>query len=96
MFKSKIGGMSKGMETWNSFDGTVKTIINVLPQEVTTYNGLQANVMTPINDNTELVISGGWADAYVSAIWKYTYASNSWQQLSNLLIARNGQLAIVI
>jgi len=96
MFKSIIGGMDKGMETWNSFDGTVKTIISEMPREVGEYYALQSNVMTPINDNTELVISGGWISVYASEIWKYTYASNSWKQLSNLLIARNGHLAIVI
>ena len=96
MLNSVTGGLSKGMEIWNSFDGTVKTIINVLPQEVGRANSLDTNMMTSINDNTELVITGGWASVYFSEIWKYTYASNSWQKLGNLQTARNAHLALVL
>jgi hypothetical protein len=84
------------MEVWNSFDGTVKTIINVLPQEVGRANPLDTNIMTSINDNTELVITGGWASYFISDIWKYIYVTNIWQKLGNLQIARNGHLAFLI
>jgi hypothetical protein len=84
------------MEIWNSFDGTVKTIINILPQEVGRGNSLDTNIMTSINENTELVISGGWASSFISEIWKYTYARNSWIKLGNLQTARNGHVAFLI
>jgi len=67
------------MEVWNSFNGTVRTVIDVLPQEVGRGLSLDSHVMTSINDYTELVITGGWDNGFVSDIWKFTYASNNWQ-----------------
>ena len=96
MLKSVLGGLGTGMEVWNSYDGTVKTITNVLPQEVGRSNPLDTNIMTSINDNTELVITGGWASVFISEIWKYTYASNTWQKIGNLQTARNGHLAFLL
>ncbi len=96
MLKSIKGGLSTGMEVWNSFDGTVKSIINVLPQEVGRDKSLDRNVMTSINDNTEVVIIGGYAAGFRSEIWKYTYARNSWIKLGNLQTARNGHVAFLI
>ncbi len=90
------GGVSKGMEVWNMFDGTVETITNMLPQEVGKTYALDKNVMTSINDNSELVITGGWANGFTSEIWKYTYAGNSWQKLGNLQTDRNAHIAILI
>jgi hypothetical protein len=84
------------MEVWNSFDGTVKTMTNLLPQEIGRLNSLDTNVMTSINEYTELVITGGWATDFISEIWKYTYASNSWQKLGNLQTARNAHIAFLI
>ena len=84
------------MEVWNSFNGTVRTVIDVLPQEVGRGLSLDSHVMTSINDYTELVITGGWDNGFVSDIWKFTYASNNWQLLGNLKTARNGHIAFLI
>ena len=96
MLISATGGLNTGMEVWNSFDGSVKTIVNFLPQEIEHSNTLDTNVMTSINENSELVITGGWANVFISEIWKYTYASNTWQNIGNLQTARNGHLAFLL
>ncbi len=84
------------MEIWNSFDGAIESITNVLPQEIGRVNPLDTNIMTSINDYTEVVITGGWADVFISEIWKYTYASKLWLKLGNLQTARNGHQAFLI
>jgi hypothetical protein len=84
------------MEVWNSFDGTVKTIANELPQEVGRSKSLDLNITISINDNTELVITGGWSNIFFAEIWKYTYANNSWQQLGNFKTARNHHIAFLV
>jgi hypothetical protein len=72
------------MEIWNSYDETVETVTALLPQEIGRQNCLDTSMMTSINKNTELVITGGWATTFISEIWKYTYASNTWEMIGNL------------
>ncbi len=90
------GGKSYGMEVWNSVDETVKTVTAILPQEIGRSNCLDTSVMTSINDNTELIITGGWATIFISEVWKYTYASNTWEMIGNLQTARNAHVAFLI
>jgi len=75
------------MEVWNSVDETVKTVTPILPQEIGRSNCLDRSVMTSINDNTQLVITGGWATIFISEVWKYTYASNTWEMIGNLQVS---------
>ena len=84
------------MEVWNTFDGTLIIISDVLPQEIGHTSSLDTSVMVSINDNTELVITGGWSNYFISEIWKYTYANNSWQMLGNLQTARSSHLAFLV
>ncbi len=53
---------------------------------------LNVFAMTSINYNTQLLMMGGWTGNFISDIWKFTFANNSWEFLGNLPTAR-GQMA---
>ena len=82
------------MEIWNPVDGSVKTIVAQLPQEIN--QPLNVATMISVENNTELVILGGYSAGYLSDVWKYKYLDNSWLKLRNLLSPRCEHVAIIM
>ena len=56
------------MEIWNPVDGTVSTIVDKLPREITTSQMMYKFSMTAIRNNTEILTIGGWASSYLSGL----------------------------
>jgi len=48
--------------------------------------------MISINNNSELVFTGGWSDEFLTEVWKYKYFSKSWELLGNIQIGRENHL----
>jgi hypothetical protein len=64
-------------------------VVTQVPQEIgqNTY-GFHKFLMTSINYNSQLMMFGGRADTWISDIWKFTLANQSWEFMGNLQAPR--------
>jgi hypothetical protein len=83
-----------GVEVWNIETGTVQTIVNQMPREIS--YSIQRGTMISISDNTELVFFGGWAGSFLSEVWKYNYPKNKWEMVGHIQNGRSQHLTIPV
>ncbi len=73
-----LGGYDKGMELWNPRASTVETIFEEIPGEEGELRGLKGSGMVSVEDDSEIILYGGWQGTYLKAVWKYVVSENSW------------------
>jgi len=79
------GGPSTGLEIWNINTGAVKLVVDKMPLEIITSLPVGGTSLIPINDNTELILMGGWGGAFYGLeVYKYNYPKNIFKYLGNL------------
>jgi hypothetical protein len=77
--------------------GVAQLVVDRVPLEIKTNWPLGASSLVSINDNTELVMIGGWGGSFVGAeVYKYNYAQNSFQYLGNLQLPIQKPLLIPV
>ena len=76
------GQYSSDLEAWNPEDGTVTSLADLQINN----ESLRSTQLIPINDNTELLMYGGYSrsDQYHDDVWKYSSATNSWAKVSKM------------
>ncbi len=72
-------------------------VVDRMPFEIETNWPIGPSSMVSMNDNTELVMIGGWGGTCVGAeVYKYNYARNSFKYLGNLQLPIQKPLLIPV
>ncbi len=76
-----MGGIGKGMETWNPNTHVVERLWDVTPpQEI----GIVQSKMVSLKGGQESLFYGGYLGSDQDDIWRYTSVNNTWKRYSLL------------
>jgi hypothetical protein len=81
------GEYSSGLEIWNPQDGSVTELANFASDQK-----LRHSQLLPINHQSDLLLYGG----HSGVIWKYTYASNIWEEIGKLIGTKSNSVALPV
>ena len=89
-----VSGLTAGIETWNTIDGSTKVLNATFPRA-------SGNAQTPqlisVKNGLELIYYETWhMDSPDKGIWKYTLTTNTWSKIGEMAFARDDFVALPV